>query len=89
MVDKDVRAIMRGHLISIDKKPMKLKNRGGEMWRTKHYGIILDYDQVSFKQGSKINRFKFSEIKKFFLKDSETFVFDLYNVKTRFYFKIV
>lgn len=88
MVDKDVKTIIRGHLISLNKKPQRLE-KGEEYYRTKYYGLIIGQNQVSFKQGSKVNRFKFSEIKKFFLKDSCIFVFDLFDTKKRFYFKIV
>ena len=88
MVDKDIRAIMRGHLISLDNKPKRL-DKGDEFYRTKHYGLIIGHNHVSFKQGSKVNRFKYSEIKKFFLKDSSVFVFDLHSTKKRFYFKII
>ena len=88
MVDKNVKMIMRGHLISLNKKPKKLE-KGDEYYKSKYYGIIIGYNYISFKQGSKINRFKFKEIKKFFLKDSDTFVFDLFSTKKRFHFKII
>ena len=89
MVDKKVRLIMRGHLISLDKEATLLRKPGDEYFRTKYYGVITGYNQISFKRFNKINTFKFSEIKKFFLKDSTTFVIQLHDVKKRFSFTIV
>lgn len=87
--NKNVRAIMRGHLISIDAPMSKLKKFGDEFYKTKHWSIILGNTFISFKKLGKAYRFDFKDIKKFFLQDSETFVFNVENNKERFYFKIV
>ena len=89
MGNRDVRAIMRGHLISIDAPTSKLKKFGDEFYKTKHWNIIMGNTFISFKKFDKAYRFSFKDIKKFFLQDSETFVFNVENNKERFYFKIV
>lgn len=56
-------------------KPIKLKMAGDEFYKTKFYTIIVGEEKVSFKQGEDIRTFKYDEVKKFYLKDSNTFVF--------------
>lgn len=87
-MDKNVKAIMRGHLININKKPIILKKFGDEFYKTHDWDVILGKGFVSFKKNKLVHRFKFSDMKNFFLKDSHIFVIDLHNVKKRFYFKI-
>lgn len=84
-----IRAIMRGHLISIDCEMTLLENFRNEFYKTKYYGVIISKSFVSFRKGKDIFRFYFKDIKKFYLKDSCIFVIDIIKTKKRFYFKII
>lgn len=88
MEKKNIRAIMRGHFISVDMKPKRLEKYGDELYKTKNFCVIIGKKQVSFKQNKRVFRFKYDEVKQFYLKNSNTFVFVLHNVKKKFYFVV-
>lgn len=84
-----IRNIMRGHLIFVKDEPIKLEKQGDEFFKTKFWNVILSKSFISFKRNNKIHRFYFSDIKKFYLKDSYTFIIDVEKPRKRFYFNIV
>jgi len=86
---KRIRNIMRGHLLFVKDKPIKLKKVGDEFFKTRYWNVILGKNYISFKKNNKVHRFNFVDIKKFFLKDNYVFVIDIAKPKKRFYFKIV
>lgn len=89
MEDQDIKILIRGHLSNLEVKPFKLKRFGDDFYKTKFYDIILARDFVSFKRNRKINKFYFSDIEEFFLKDNSIFNFILKKNKKKFSFKII
>lgn len=83
-----IRSVIRGHLLSINKKPINLKIYGHELFRTNDCTIIITLDDISFKQKSRQVRFKFNKIAEFYLKDCQTFVFLLDGEKKRKFYTI-
>jgi len=75
MKGKDIKAIIRGHLISVHIMPRKLKMVGDDFFKTRYYTIIVGEKQVSFKQGNDIRTFIYEDVKDFYLKNNDTFVF--------------
>lgn len=89
MENRNVKAIIRGHLISIDAECKKLEKFGDEFYRTKFWNVIVANTFVSFKRYKRLHRFNFKDITKFSLQDSKTFVIEIVGVKKKFYFEIV
>ena len=88
-IHKDIRAIIRGHLISVDKKFIELNKYGKELIRTKFYAITINENMVSFKQRKNLTEIKFDNVNSFSLLDSNTFVFKIIGEKKKLFFKIV
>jgi len=89
MDEERIKNFMRGHLISIKAEPIILKKFGDEFFKTRYWNVIIGNSFISFKKNQIMHRINFADIKKFFLKDSCTFVIDIAKPKKRFYFKIV
>jgi len=88
-LDKNIKAIIRGHLFSIGKKAISLKESSDELYRTHFWSIIIGDREVSFKKDKEVLRFKYNELKKFYLENSEVFIFVKLNEKKKYYMKVV
>lgn len=88
-MDKNIKAIIRGHLISIDCEPTELKKYEDELYVTKEWDVLVCHSHVSFKQGKKIFRFNYADLVTFFLRDCEVFVLRRKNSKQKFNFRLV
>ena len=85
---KRIRAVIRGHLMSVDKKIIPMKNSNQELCHTKNYSIIIGEKEVSFKHRELLFKFKYNQVKEFYLKNSNTFVFIRNNSKEMLLFRI-
>lgn len=88
-MDKNVKAIIRGHLFSINVKPTKTERVDAELYKTKYWDIIVSKTDVVFNKGKHKLKFNYNKLNHFFLKDAEIFVFKIIGNEKSFYFKAI
>jgi len=84
----NIKALIRGHLLYLNKIPIKLEKSSDELFKTNHYSIIVGDYQISFKQNERKVKIKYDDIKEFYIRDTELFIFKMIN-KKKLYFKII
>jgi len=83
----NIKAVIRGHLAYLNIKPKELEKASGEFYKTAHWSIIINHDNISFKNKSKKFKIRFDDIKEFTIKDTKLFRFIMLD-KKKAYFKV-
>ena len=88
MINKNIQAIIRGHLIFMNNTPIRIEKEGNELYKTKFWTLKLNEVKICFRQKNKEFRIKYEDVTNFYLKDSEIFVFKIKGVKRKLMFKL-